>query len=123
MRSKVRVEIYEEDPFKGCGCNCGPRVSSVASVEKVRRMLTERNEIVQKLREEFKEKIEIERNIVSARKSLWMFPERVGRLLAKGTQLPFVLIDSQVALVGAFPSLEWFRLLINRYLEGRTLDK
>jgi hypothetical protein len=61
---KIKVEIYEGDPFSGC---CGPSMASPSSAEKLRAMLVERNKTVEALKEEFKEQIEVERDILRIR--------------------------------------------------------
>jgi len=114
-KNKVKIEIYEGDPFKGC---CGPGISSVATVESLRKMLMERNETVKTLREEFKEKVEIEREIVSSRKRYDMYPPHVCKLLMAGTRVPFIVINGQLVLEGAFPSLNEFRQFISEHIKS-----
>jgi len=114
-KNKIKVEIYEGDPFTGC---CGPGIASVSAVERLRKMLMERNETVRALREEFKEQIEIERQIISGRRKYDMYPPHVCKHLMVGTRVPFVLINGQVVSEGAFPSLDEFRLLIRKYLDS-----
>lgn len=114
IKDKVRVEIYEGDPFTGC---CGPGMASPSAVEKLRKMLMERNETVKTLREEFKEQVEIEREIVSSRRQYDMYPPHICALLKVGTQVPFIIINGQLVLKGAFPSLEDFRKLISEHIK------
>jgi len=114
-KTKVKIEIYEGDPFKGC---CGPGISSVATVESLRKMLMERNETVKTLREEFKEKVEIAREIVSSRRRYDMYPPHVCKLLMAGTRVPFIVINGQLVLEGAFPSLNEFRQLISEHIKS-----
>ncbi len=113
---KAIVEIYEGDPFKGC---CGPGVATEEDVKKMRMMLIERNEIVKTLREEFKDKIEIERDVISSRRPLNTYPRQVQRLLSAGVRVPFVIIDGELAIEGRFPSLEEFRRIVNEYVGKR----
>jgi hypothetical protein len=42
QKDKIKVEIFEGDPFGGACCGPGPQVSSLEAVEKLRQMLTER---------------------------------------------------------------------------------
>jgi len=109
-KAKVKVEIYEGDPFTGC---CGPGIASTAAIEKLQKMLTERYETVKALKEEFKEQLEIERGIVSSRRLYDMYSPHVCKLLMAGTRVPFIVINGQLVLEGVFPSLEDFRKLIS----------
>jgi len=115
-KNKVKVEIYEGDPFKGC---CGPGIASVTAIERLRKMLMERNETVKTLREEFKEEVEIEREIVSSRRRYDMYPPHVCKLLMAGTQVPFIVINGQLVLQGEFPSLNDFRHLISEHIKNQ----
>jgi len=115
-KAKVKIEIYEGDPFKGC---CGPGISSVATVEGLRKMLMEGNETVKTLREEFKEeKVEIMREIVSSRRRYDMYSPHVCKLLMAGTRVPFIVINGQLVLEGVFPSLNDFRQLISEHIKS-----
>jgi len=114
-KDKVKVEIYEGDPFTGC---CGPGIASRDAIERLRKMLTERNETVKALREEFREQIEIEREIVSPRRKFDYYPPHVCKLLLARTRVPFILINGQLVLEGAFPSLENFRQLISEHIKS-----
>lgn len=114
-KDKVIVEIYEGDPFTGC---CGPGIASKDAIEGLRKMLMERNGTVKALREEFKEQIEIERQIVSSRKRYDMYPPHVSKLLLSRTHVPFILINGLLVSEGTFPSLKDFRQLISRHLEN-----
>ncbi len=114
-KNRLKIEIYEGDPFGGC---CGPGVASKDAVEKSRKMLMERYEIVKVLKEEFKEQIEIEREIVSGRRGYDSYPPHICKLLGASTQVPFIVIDGQLVLEGAFPSLEDFRKLISEHTKN-----
>jgi len=119
-REKIKVEIYEGDPFTGC---CGPGIASPSAIEKLRKMLTERNETVKTLREEFREEVEIERDIVSDRRRYDMYPPHVCKLLSARTRVPFILINGHLVSEGAFPSLEDFRQLIKEHIKEFQLIK
>jgi hypothetical protein len=113
-KRKIRVGIYEGDPFSGC---CGPVMASPSSAENLRKMLIERNETVKTLKEEFKEQIEVEREIVSNRRRYDEYPQYILRLLRAGTKMPFILIDGQLVQEGAFPSYENFKSLVKKHIK------
>ena len=112
---KVKIGIFEGDPFTGC---CGLGIGSVDEIEKLRRMLTEREETVKKLMEEFQGKVEIEREIVNRRRSPSDYPQQVRKALFEGVKLPFILIDGEIVLKGAFPSLDDFKQIISRHIRN-----
>lgn len=114
-KDKVRVEIYEGDPFTGC---CGPGRASPSTIEKMRETLRERNETVKALKEEFKEQIEIEREIVSSRRPYDTYPPHICKLLKARTRVPFILINGQLASEGAFLSFEDFRQNIKDHIKS-----
>jgi hypothetical protein len=113
--SRVKVEIYEGDPFSD-GC-CGPGIGSVQAAMKLRKMLSEREDIVTRLRGEFKENLEITREIVSARKSLDNYPTYAKEFISAGASLPFILVNETLAVKGRFPSFEELRQLITEHLK------
>ncbi len=119
LRGRVKVEIYEGDPFVGC---CGPGIASKEDVNNLRKMLIERNYIVRTLKEEFKDKIEIERDIISSRRRIETYPRHIYKLLAAGVRVPFVVIEGRLVLEGEFPSLEGFRRLINEHVKSLPSD-
>lgn len=114
-KAKVKVEIYEGDPFTCC---CGPGIASTAAIEKQRKMLTERYESVKALKEEFKEQLEIERGIVGSRRLHDIYPPHICKLLIAGTRVPFIVINGQLVLEGVLPPLEDFRKLISKHIEN-----
>ncbi|MGB9854552.1 MAG: hypothetical protein ACPLRY_07100 [Candidatus Bathyarchaeales archaeon] len=111
---KVRIEIYDSDPFLG-GC-CSPGGGSIQAAMRLMKMLNERAEIVAKLQKEFKN-VEITREIVNPLKQLEHYPEYARPYIASNTPLPFVLINGQLAVVGTFPTLEEFIKIINEHLK------
>ena len=111
-KGKLKIEIYEGDPFGGA-C-CGPRITSPQAVEKLRKMLTERSQIVKRLQNEFKDKVDVERKIISAKR--WDYPEYVRRLMVDHKPLPYVFLNGEAVAIGKFPSYEEFvTLLKSRY--------
>jgi hypothetical protein len=114
---KLRLEIYEDDPFGSTCCGPGPRVTSLAAVEKLRRMLEERSEIVRKLSEEYKDNVTIRRDTINQKR--WDYPEYVMKLMLDSKPTPYVFIDGEPAIVGEFPSYEEFTTL----LKGRLMNE
>jgi len=109
-KGKLKIEIYEGDPFGGA-C-CGPRITSPQTVEKLQKMLTERSEIVERLQNEFKDKVDVKREIISAKR--WDYPEYVRRLRVDNKPLPYVFLNGETVAVGKFPSYEEFVTLLMR---------
>ena len=111
-KGKLKIEIYVGDPFGGA-C-CGPRITSSQAVERVRKMLSERSEIVERLRNEFKDKVDVEREIISSKR--WDYPEYVRKLMVNNKPLPYVFLNGEAVAIGKFPSYEEFvALLKSRY--------
>jgi len=109
-KRKVRIEIYEGDPFGGACCGPGPRVTSVEAVEKLRRMLEERSEIVKKVSQEFKDSVTMRRDTISQKKC--DYPEYVRKLMSDDKPLPYVFINEELVMAGKFPSYEEFTTLL-----------
>jgi len=110
---KVRIEIYEGDPFGGACCG-PPRITSPEAAEKLRNMLTERSLIVQRLSEEFKDAITIKREIISQKR--WDYPEYVRRLMFDSKPLPYIFINGEAVITGKFPSYEEFVTLLKPHV-------
>lgn len=111
-KGKLKIEIYVGDPFAGA-C-CGPRITSSQAVEKLRKMLTERSQILERLRNEFRDKVDVEREIISAKR--WDYPEYVRRLMVNNKPLPYIFLNGEAVAIGKFPSYEEFvTLLKSRY--------
>jgi hypothetical protein len=115
-RVKVRLEIYEDDPFGSTCCGPGPRVTSFAAVEKLRRMLEERSEIVKKLSEEYKDSVTIERDTINQKRL--DYPEHVMKLMLDSKPTPYIFIDGEPVVVGKFPSYEEFTTLMKTHLRN-----
>jgi hypothetical protein len=107
---KVKLEIYEDDPFGGTCCGPGPRVTSIEAVEKLRKMLEERSGIVKKLSEEYKDSVTIKRDALNQKR--WNYPEYVMRLMLDSKPTPYIFIDGEPVIVGKFPSYEEFTTLL-----------
>ena len=106
MNNKIKLEIYEGDPFEG-SC-CGPKRATEESIDELRRMLTQTNETVKKIEEKFRETIQISRDIISTRRNLASYPKHVRETLSeKGWKaLPYIFIDGQLVSTSGFPSYE-----------------
>jgi len=113
---KVRLEIYEDDPFGSTCCGPGPRVTSLAAVEKLRKMLEERSEIVRKLAEEYKDSAIIKRDYLNEKRG--DYPEYVSRLMLDSKPTPFVFINEEPVVIGKFPSYEEFTALLKARLKN-----
>jgi hypothetical protein len=113
---KLRLEIYEDDPFGSTCCGPGPRVTSLAAVEKLRRMLEERSEIVKRLSEEYKDNVTIRRDTINQKR--WDYPEYVMKLMSDSKPTPYVFIDGEPVTVGKFPSYEEFTTLLKARMKN-----
>ena len=113
-KSKVRLEIYEGDPFGSTCCGPGPRITSPETAEKFRQMLTERNQTVEKLSREFRDVVQVEREIISQKR--WDYPEYVRKLESEGKPLPYVFVNGEPVAIGKFPTYEEFMALLKPHL-------
>jgi len=113
---KVKLEIYEDDPFGSTCCGPGPRVTSLGAVEKLRRTLEERSEIVKKLSEDYKDSVTIKRDTINQKR--WDYPEYVMKLMLNSKPLPYIFIDEEPVMVGKFPSYEEFITLLKARLRN-----
>jgi hypothetical protein len=111
---KARLEIYEDDPFGSTCCGPGPRVTSLAAAEKLRRMLEERSEIAEKLSAEYKDSVTIKRDTINQKR--WDYPEYVIKLMSDSKPTPYIFIDGEPVIVGKFPSYEEFTTLLKAHL-------
>jgi len=114
---KVKLEIYEDDPFGGTCCGPGPRVTSLEAVEKLRKMLEERSEIVKKLSEEYKDSVTISRDFINQKR--WDYPEYVMKLTLDSKPTPYIFIDGEPVMVGKFLSYEEFTALLKTHLRNQ----
>jgi hypothetical protein len=113
---KLRLEIYEDDPFGSTCCGPGPRVTSLAAAEKLRRMLEERSEIVKKLSEEYEGNVTIRRDTINQKR--WDYPEYAMKLMLDSKPAPYIFIDGEPVIVGKFPSYEEFTTLLRASLRN-----
>lgn len=111
MGEKIKLEIYQGDPFSGA-C-CGPGSRSPDALEKLRKMLTDRSRILKKLQSEFEDVINIKNEIVSPKR--WDYPEHVRRLMAENQPLPYVFLNESAVFTGGFPSYDEFCSLIRSF--------
>lgn len=115
-KNKIRLEIFEGDPFGSTCCGPGPYLNSLEAVEKLRKMLTERNQIVEKLSKEFKDRVQVDREIISQKR--WDYPEYVRKLMSDGKPLPFIFINGEAVVIGRFPVYEEFVALLKPHLKA-----
>ena len=114
VNSKIKIEIFEGDPFGSSCCGPGPAANSLEAIEKTRQMLNERSQIIEKLSEEFKDSIQVERDIVSSKR--WDYPEHVRRLMFDNKRLPYIFINGEAVANGNFPTYGEFAILIKTRL-------
>ena len=63
MTPKIKLEIIEGDPFEGACCKPNYSPASKNNEENIRKMLTERSEIVSQIEREYAPKLTITRKI------------------------------------------------------------
>lgn len=114
-KGKLKIEIYEGDPFGGACCG-PPRTASPQAVERLRKMLTERSQIFKRLRDEFKDKVDVKREIISAKR--WDYPEYVRRLMVDHKPLPYIFLNGEAVAIGKFPSYEEIVTLLKSRLQS-----
>jgi hypothetical protein len=114
---KVRLEIYEDDPFGSTCCGPGPRVTSLAAVEKLRKMLEGRSEIVKRLSEEYKDSVTISRDFINQKRL--DYPEYVMKLMLDSKPTPYIFVDGEPVMVGKFLSYEEFTALLKTHLRNQ----
>jgi hypothetical protein len=120
-KAKLKLEIYEDDPFGSTCCGPGPRITSPAAVEKLRKRLEERSEITRKLSEENKDSVTIKRDTINQKRS--DYPEYVTRLMLDSKPTPYVFIDGKPVVVGKFPSYEEFTVLLKTHLKEQKQEQ
>ena len=111
---KVRLEIYEGDPFGSACCGPGPRATSLDAAEKLRKMLEERSEIVKKISEKYGTCVSVRRDTINQKR--WDYPEYVLKLMSDDKPVPYVFINEELAMTGEFPSYERFVALLDARL-------
>jgi len=116
VRRKIKVEIWEGDPFGNVCCKPNIEVSGDNSAEQIRNMLISRSNIVKMLEKELGNFIDIERNIV--RQDRFDLPEHVRKaIIEEGyDSLPFIFINDKKILSGKFPPYNEFKSLLKPYL-------
>ncbi len=117
---KVKLEIYEGDPFGRTCCGPVPRLNSPNSVEKLRLMLIERNQIAEKLSEEFGDTVQVKREIISQKRS--EYPEYLRKLLFDDEPLPYIFINNEAVVTGKFPTYQEFIALLKPHLKSEATN-
>ena len=120
VNKRIKIEVFEGDPFGNACCGPSSAARPLEAIEKIRQMLTERSQIVEKLSKEFKDAIQVEREIISPKR--WGYPEHVKRLMFDNEHLPYVFINGEAIAVGKFPTYEEFATLIRPHLKGKEND-
>ncbi len=118
---RIKLEIYEDDPFGSTCCGPGPRVTSLAAVEKLRKMLEERSEIVKKLSEEYKDSVTISRDFISQKRG--DYPEYVMKLVLDSKPTPYIYVEGEPVIIGKFPAYEEFTALLKAHLKSEAEKK
>ena len=118
IKGKIKVEIWEGDPFGNVCCKPNIEVSGDNSAEQIRNMLIDRRNTIKMLEKELGNFIDIERNIV--RQDRFDLPEYFKQaIIEEGyDSLPFIFINDKKILSGKFPSYDEFRSLLKPYLES-----
>jgi len=115
-KSKIRLKIFEGDPFGSTCCGPGPQITSLEAAEKLRQMLIERNRTVEKLSMEFRDVVKVEREVISQKRH--DYPDYVTKMILEDKPLPYIFINGETAVIGRFPSYEEFVTLLEKRLEG-----
>ncbi len=115
-KSKIRLEIYEGDPFGSTCCGPGPQITSLEAAEKLRQMLIERNRTVEKISIEFREFVKVKREVISQKRH--DYPDYVTKMMFEDQPLPYIFINGETAVFGRFPSYEEFVALLKKLLES-----
>lgn len=113
-KSKVKLEIYEGDPFGSTCCGPGPRITSLEAAEKFRQMLIERNQTIEKLSKEYRDVVEVQREILSQKRH--DYPDYVRKLKIEDRPLPYIFINGKAVMAGKFPTYEEFVALLKSHL-------
>jgi len=115
--NKVKVEIFEADPF-GSAC-CGPGLLSSPDAQKrLRLIFVERNQIAEKLIKEFKNAVQVDREIISQKR--FDYPEYVRKLMFDGKPLPYIFINREAVATGKFPTYEEFVTLLKSHFKNEA---
>jgi hypothetical protein len=79
-------------------------------------MLTERSQIVERISTEFRDSIQVEREIVNPKR--WDYPEHVKKLMFDNKRLPYIFVNGEAVATGKFPTYREFATLIRLYLKS-----
>jgi len=113
-KNKVKLEIYEGDPFGSTCCGPGPRITSLEAAEKFRQMLIERNQTIEKLSKEYRDVVEVQREILSQKRH--DYPDHVRRLMFEDRPLPYIFINGKAVIIGKFPTYKELVALLKSHL-------
>jgi hypothetical protein len=112
----MKIEIWDSDPTSGC-C-CGPGMMSRQSIQRIMDAINEKNMIVKRLRDEFKD-VKFEVDTVSPRRPMNSYPPYVSELLSDGARAPMVFIDGAVVAESKFPNYEEFKSYLDERLNAQ----
>ena len=90
---------------------------SQQSIQRKMDSINEKNEIIKRLRDEFKN-VEFKFDTVSPRRPMSSYPPHVSELLGDGARAPMVFIDGDVVAESRFPSNEEFKKIIDERLNA-----
>jgi hypothetical protein len=103
MSNKLRIEIFEGDPFEGACCRPNYNSASRCNETNIRQMLMDRNQIIQQIERMFGMTISISREILGQGGSP---PKYVQRILFDLIPLPFLFLNGELISSGHFPSYD-----------------
>jgi hypothetical protein len=115
----VKVEIWDSDIMSG-SC-CGPVMMSQRSIQKIMDSINEKNRILERLRDEFKD-VKFETDMVSLQRPMSSYPPHVSELLCNGVKAPMVFIAEKAVVEGKFPRYEEFKQIIEASKRKQSPD-
>ena len=90
------------------------------SIQRIIDPINEKNEIMKKLRDDFKD-VKFEVDTVSPRRPMSSYPPYVSEMLCDGARAPMVFIDGAVVAESRFPSYEEFKKIIDEKLKSQRI--
>jgi hypothetical protein len=88
------------------------------SIQRIMDAINEKNMIVKRLRDEFKD-VKFEVDTVSPRRPMNSYPPYVSELLSDGARAPMVFIDGAVVAESKFPNNEEFKSYLDERLNAQ----